>query len=326
MATIVYGGARFAPLPDETLLDCLLRNEVAAPHSCKSGVCQSCMMRVRKGQVPVASQKGLRDTLRAQGYFLACMCVPEEDLSVSDVDAQGMRVHAQIAAIESLNARVVRVRVRTESTIEHRAGQFVNFVREDGLVRSYSIASVPELDEMLDFHVLHMREGSMSGWLHSSGALGATIQLQGPSGNCFYVPGTPEQPLLLAGTGTGLAPLYGIIRDALHQGHAGPIYLFHGSIEPDSLYLVEELRRLAEENSNTSYHPCVLRGEQAGVVTEPLDAYVFKVLPSLKGFKVYLCGHPDFVKLMQRKTFLAGAGLADIYADAFVTAAAPQTV
>jgi ferredoxin-NADP reductase len=38
----------------------------------------------------------------------------------------------------------------------------------------------------------------------------------------------------------------------------------------------------------------------------------------LAGHQVYLCGHPDFVKAMQRKCFLAGASLPDIHADAFL--------
>ena len=49
---------------------------------------------------------------------------------------------------------------------------------------------------------------------------------------------------MLAGAGTGLAPLYGIARDALAQGHTGPVWLFHGGVDLRGLYLAEELKAL----------------------------------------------------------------------------------
>ena len=37
----------------------------------------------------------------------------------------------------------------------------------------------------------------------------------------------------------------------------------------------------------------------------------------LKGWRVFLCGHPDMVQQAQMRAYLAGASLADIHADAF---------
>lgn len=318
MYHVTFQGERYAAREGESVLDCLLRNGFALSHSCKSGVCQSCIMRATAGTVPAKAQARLRDTLCAQGYILACSFVPEDDVEVALIATELLRTCARIEAIDPLNSSVVRVRVRAENPIQYRPGQYVNIVRDDGLVRSYSIASVPEEDDGLELHVAAVANGKMSGWLHSGQALGAAIALLGPAGNCFYVPGAPEQPLFLAGTGTGLAPLYGIVRDALRREHAGPIYLFHGSVRPEGLYLVEELRALAARHANFQYHACALEGETDGVVTAPIDRFSLQTVPSLKAFKVYLCGHPDLVRAMQRKTFLAGASLSAIYADAFI--------
>ena len=60
------------------------------------------------------------------------------------------------------------------------------------------------------------------------------------------------------------------------------------------------------------------------MVTGNLQDRVFDQLPSLKGYQVYLCGHPDFVKAMQRKVFLAGVNMADIHADAFLPSQATK--
>jgi NAD(P)H-flavin reductase len=40
-------------------------------------------------------------------------------------------------------------------------------------------------------------------------------------------------------------------------------------------------------------------------------------LPDLKGWRVFLCGHPEMVNETKRQAYLNGASLKDIYADAF---------
>lgn len=125
-----------------------------------------------------------------------------------------------------------------------------------------------------------------------------------------YVPGREQQPLLLAGTGTGLAPLYGIARDALAAGHHGPIHLVHG-VPSRRLYLRPELLALADEHANFTYTASVL--DEDG----PMDKAMLARHPSLKGWRAYVCGDPAIVQRMRKTLFLAGAALNDIHADAF---------
>ena len=41
----------------------------------------------------------------------------------------------------------------------------MNLRREDGLSRSYSLASVPSLSNLLEFHIKRLNHGKMSSWL-----------------------------------------------------------------------------------------------------------------------------------------------------------------
>ncbi|MGZ5027031.1 MAG: oxygenase, partial [Methylobacter sp.] len=43
----------------------------------------------------------------------------------------------------------------------------------------------------------------------------------------------------------------------------------------------------------------------------------FRHIPNLKNWRVFLCGHPEMVKVAKRNAFMAGASMKDIYADAF---------
>lgn len=316
MVSIVYEERTYACEPGESVLDCLTRHGVLLPSSCRNGVCQTCMMHAVSGPVPEQAQNGMKDTLKLQGYFLACVCRPEHDLEIRQATIENMRHRGIVSSMERMNENVMRLRIRPTQAIEYQAGQFINLLHQDA-ARSYSLASLPEEDE-LELHIRHVPEGRVSSWVHQKLNLNDSVEFHGPAGDCFYVPGRPDQPLLLVGTGTGLAPLYGILRDAIERRHMGEIYLFHGSLHRDGLYLVETLHRLASMNDNVHYIPCVLQGKAPdGGAVGAIDDVVIQALPKLTGWRSYLCGDPEIVRRLQSKIFLAGASMSEIHADAF---------
>ena len=321
MPVIRFQDVDYSSHDQETVLECLERHGVSVPSSCRSGVCQTCLMRALEGSVPAAAQQGLKDTLRAQNYFLACVCKPRAALNVALAGAD-ITHHMAATVLEKtpLARDIVRLRLRVAEPLDYRPGQFLNLVRADGLVRSYSLASHPALDGgVLEFHIRHLSGGQMSTWLCETLAVGDTLSVEGPLGDCYYLPGAPQRSLLLIGTGTGLAPLWGIVRDALSQGHEGPIHLYHGSYRAAGLYLVDELRELARRHANFFYTPCVDEGEAGSIHTiGRADQVALADHPQLKDWRIYLCGHPEMVAGVKKKAFLAGASLGDIYADPFV--------
>jgi len=317
MPVITFEGKTYDCKPEETVLDGLTRHGVLLPSSCRSGTCQTCMVRAVKGTPPVSAQEGIKDTLKAQGYFLACICKPEEDLEIA-LATVSQKQPATVISKTQMNEAVVRLRFSCDA-FDYFPGQFINLVRSgDGLVRSYSLASIPA-DGFLELHIKKIPEGKMSTWACDVLDVGDQVEFFGPVGDCFYVPGNPEQPLTLAGTGTGLAPLHGIVRHALSLGHTGSIMLFHGSLAEQGLYMMEELRSLAEKHSNLTYLPCVLYGERpdGGLQGKIDDLVVNTTRDSMSKSRIFLCGDPPMVEAMRKKCFMAGASSKEIYADAF---------
>jgi NAD(P)H-flavin reductase/ferredoxin len=323
MPRICCDGRELELSPGDNLLDALLAAGVTIASSCRAGACQQCLVQATSGAPPVDAQAGLKDAQRVQGYFLACQARLSEDLTISLSGARGLDVPARVVSTEALSRDVIRVLLRPERPLKYRSGQYITLVRTDGLARSYSIASQADSDGgCLELHVRVFPNGRMSGWLASNDAP-RDVAIRGPIGECFYVAGNPKQPLLLAGTGTGLAPLWGILHDALSQGHSGPIELWHGSRNTDGLYLVRELEALAAVHRNVSYHRCVLEGGASpDTAVGSLDAAVLASAPSFDGHRVFLCGDPQLVNLMKRKVFLKGASMREIHADAFVASGA----
>lgn len=318
MVQIGYGNDRYELADGQSILDCLLSHAVPIPYSCQTGVCQTCMMKATGGQPPEASQSGLKDSLKLSGYFLACICHPQQDLEVALPEDAQLVSTATVKQLRLLNEEIMQVALECHNPIEYRPGQFINLFRDPSQGRSYSLASVPGQDDHLHLHVRRLPSGRISGWIHEELRTGQTVEVRGPAGNCFYVPGKSEQSLMLIGTGSGLAPLYGIVRDALSQGHAGPIRLFHGSRNRTGLYLTGELQELVRTYSNFDYVPCISGDDvPRGHAHGRAEVVALQEVPKLKDWRVFLCGHPDMVKSATKKAFLAGASMKDIYADAF---------
>ena len=316
---ITYQGRSHRVGEGQTVLDTLLAAGEAIPHACRAGACGACTVRVTSGEIPPEAQAGLRDAWKARGYIHACQCRPRGPLTLASIDDE-LRIPATIASREALSPSVARVMVKLGAPLDAVAGQYVTLHRE-GTARSFSIAR-RHAGDVIELHVRRVPEGRMSPYLCDLAEPGDALTVQGPHGHCVYVPGRPTQPLLLAGTGTGLAPLWGVLHDALAAGHEGPIHVFHGGVDPEGLYLVDELSALAAAQPQVRYLPSVLRGALPGMEEGPLDAVVARHIPRTVGMRVFVCGAPEIVKTLKKKLFLAGASLPDIASDAFVPAAA----
>jgi NAD(P)H-flavin reductase len=318
LTEVAYGGRAYECRESETVLEALLRHRLDVPYSCKKGVCLSCMLRVIEGPIPEESQAGIRDTLRAQGYFLPCLCPCDNDLTVAPADQAALFSRAVVSDVFPLAPDIKGVRLTPATELYYHAGQFINLRRADGLTRSYSLASVPGIDRQLELHVKRLAGGDMSNWIFDELQAGEVVELQGPNGSCFYLPGRADQNLLLIGTGTGLAPLIGIARDALHDGHRGDIRLYHGSRHAKGLYLGQRLRDLAARHANFRYIPCLSGADvPTDVRAGRVAGAAFSDLGGLADWRVFICGAPPMVEEAKKTAYLAGAAIADIHADPF---------
>lgn len=320
MSSIVVKDQRYPLTPGATVLDTLLHAGVEVPFGCRAGACQSCLLRATSGTIPAEAQQGLKETLKAAGWFLACRCQPVDELTI-DLSAQATPMQrARLVEKRPLSPRVMGLWLKPEEPFDYRAGQYLTLWRDASQGRSYSLASLPGEDSLLELHIARIDGGIVSGWVHDALQLGDEITIQGALGECFYVAGDLAQPLLLVGTGTGLAPLYGIVRDALRNGHHGPIHLFHGARTRDYLYYHDEVSALAARHDNLHYHPSLVEGSDplAGdVEIGPVDQLLTRHLPTLAGWRVYLSGAPDIVAKLRKQCFLAGAASKAIHTDPF---------
>ena len=317
MRTIKYNGNNYNCHEDETVLDAFLRQAVDVQFSCRNGTCQVCLQKCVKGSIPEAANKTLRESLRSKGYFLPCKCKPEENIEIQSPDPADLYSRAIIVEKSLLAPDICRLLLESTCEVYYHAGQFINLRREDGLTRSYSLASLPQDDYYLEVHVKRMQGGAMSNWIFDQLQEGDEIEIQGPQGSCFYILDELDQNILLIGTGTGLAPLIGIIRDALKNGHYGNIYLYHGSRYKTGLYLQNEITELTGQYKNFFYYTS-LSGEKCNNhLYGRAHDIAFDIHKDLKNWRIYLCGEPGMVEAGQELALMNGANKLQIHTDSF---------
>ncbi|MDP1931824.1 MAG: FAD-binding oxidoreductase [Gammaproteobacteria bacterium] len=331
MPAVTFNSVAYPLRENESVLDCLTRHDQRIPHACKSGVCQACLIRSVGGDATQNAKKSLKPTLQAQGFALACQWVPEASVEVSLPALEECSVTVTIRSIEPLNHRVVQLTLvpcDASAMFDYFPGQYLTMTNPGGISRSYSIANNYAVDGYIELHIQHMPHGVFTNWLFSAAKPGEIMHVRGPAGSCFHInPELEDYPILLAGTGTGLAPLYGIAQEALRQDHQGPIHLFHGGVAARDLYLAESLQALADANPGFHYHASCINATQEETLAFPgaletgkLDEVILRHLPreTIGQARVYLCGAPELVHLLRKKIFLQGARSGNIYCDPFI--------
>nr|WP_249186710.1 iron-sulfur-binding ferredoxin reductase [Pseudomonas sp. KB-10] len=306
-------GARQLQVAQQTnLLDALLGGGVAVPYSCRAGSCHACLVRCVDGEPLDLQPEALANDKRAEGWRLACQCQVVGDLQVEPFDPQRDGLAARVVALDWPSPQVLRLRLQPERPLRYRPGQHVLLWSEEGVARPYSLASVPGEDDWLEFHIDCRKPGAFcdaARRLQPGDGL-RLGELRG--GALHYDADWQSRPLWLLAAGTGLAPLYGVLREALRQEHQGAIRLLHVAHDAAEHYLADELQALAAQHGKL----------QVELVTAAqLPAALAELRLVSRQTLALLCGHPETVDGFARRLYMAGLPRSQMLADVFLTRA-----
>ncbi|WP_047305834.1 iron-sulfur-binding ferredoxin reductase [Pseudomonas fluorescens] len=309
MPELTVGSRRWSVAPASNLLDALNQAGVAVPYSCRAGSCHACLVQCVKGLPSDSRPDALSDEQRRRGWRLACQCQVVEDLQVETFDPLRDGLPAQVVGLDWLSPTVLRLRLQPERPLRYRAGQHLVLWTAGQVARPYSLASLPEEDRFLEFHLDCRHPGQFSDAARQL-QLGDTLSLGELRGGALhYDPDWQQRPLWLLAAGTGLAPLFGILREALRQDHQGPIRLIHLAHDRSEHYLAKPLAALAANRVQLSVE--LWQGAELMAALAQLRLVSRQTL-------ALLCGHPDSVEAFARRLYLAGLPRNQLLADVFL--------
>ncbi|RYY38470.1 MAG: iron-sulfur cluster-binding domain-containing protein [Chitinophagaceae bacterium] len=128
------------------------------------------------------------------------------------------------------------------------AGQFLTFTHRfngEEVRRSYSLLSVPGLDDSASIGVRRIDNGLFSRYLCDEAAPGTVLECIGAAG-LFVLPAgdEPKQVFLLA-AGSGITPVYALLRAALLQHAHTEVVLVYSNHNRARAALIKEIGQLA---------------------------------------------------------------------------------
>ncbi|WP_339483642.1 iron-sulfur-binding ferredoxin reductase [Pseudomonas sivasensis] len=307
MPELYVGERHWSVTAGSNLLDALNQAGVAVPYSCRAGSCHACLVRCR-GEVEDKQPDALSPAQRQDGWRLACQCQVMGDLQVETFDPLRDGLAALVVGADWLNSNVVRLRLQPERGLRYRAGQHL-VLWAGHVARPYSLASLPQEDAFLEFHIDCRQPGEFSD-LARQLQVGDQLRLGELRGGALqYDPDWQSRPLWLLASGTGLGPLWGVLREALRQDHQGAIRVIHLAHDADGHYLAEPLMALGACHPNLTV--------ELWTAAESAQALAQLRLVSRQTLAL-LCGHPASVEAFSKRLFLAGLPRNQLLADVFL--------
>lgn len=330
-------GHSFEVEPGQKILKGGLAAGCSMPYGCRMGTCSTCRGKVISGRVDFGDvhPSYLTEADKKQGFVLLCQAKALSDL-VLEVKELPRQHPAQTfpAMVRSISkptpdVAVVNLRVPLHLNLRYLAGQYVDILLEDGLRRSYSIATTPavppEASLDLQLHIRHMSGGIFTDRLFLEGIEPRSkLQVEGPLGT-FFLRDETDKPIIFLASGTGYAPIRSILLDMMRSEVKRQSVLYWGGRSKQDIYLMDEAREWAQVHRNLEFVPVLSdpKGEdQWSGRTGFVHHAVMEDFPDLSQHEVYACGAPVMVNAA-RSDFTTRRGLpAEAFiADSFVTQA-----
>ncbi|CCH56425.1 oxidoreductase FAD/NAD(P)-binding domain protein [Fibrisoma limi BUZ 3] len=224
--------------------------------------------------------------------------------------------------------------------VPYRAGQFLTLIIEHGgheVRRSYSLSSAPDVDQQLRLTIKRITNGEISRHLLDTLQVGDVLTSLPPAGR-FTIDSNQPGDLLLLGAGSGITPLFSILKHSLHVEPGRRITLLYSSSNERNVIFRDELDDLQRQfpgrfrllyllsNPADDWHR--LRGSvQPGRLNNMMLERLLPTLagPDLNTVRCYVCGPADYMRMVQFTLVFSGLSPEQIRRENFVIDQVVQT-
>jgi len=326
--TVHPSGHQFDVEKGESILEAAMRHNIDLPYGCRGGACGSCAGYLVEGEVYYDEEPmALDDEMKANNQALFCIAKTSQDLHISIDEISGLenlevkQLGCHVSSKNHLCHDVISLQITLDNNerLQYHAGQYIEFILQDGKRRAFSIANAPHKDDLIELHIRHVDGGLFTDFLFQSMPEHSALQIQGPLGS-FYLREGRKRPLILMGGGTGYGPLKAMIEHIEYVGFNQPVHLFMGVRALRDLYMDEMVKQWISKNSSLTFVPVLSdpMGEDnwqgdTGFVHQTV-AQQFK---DLSGFDIYMSGPPPMVNAAVDLFTRQGASKDNMFSDAF---------
>lgn len=226
-----------------------------------------------------------------------------------------------VSANDQLNETLLRLRLKKPAGYHYHAGQQITLYANQGIEGNFCLSSVAEIDDYLEIYVESKPDLTRHTNPYLEFKAGTEVSISATNDCFFYQMKQPPQPILLIGNGIGLAPLFGIARDALiNHKLKQQVRLFHLTQNKDEYSLIQEMINLLCKYRNFGYRHFI-SGERRGLAKAGEDELIpmaFCDINDLSYWQLFICGDADFVLDIANHAILRKAKAENILQKVFV--------
>ena len=308
--------------PGANLLDVLLKNSVPISYSCMSGRCGTCRCKVISGNLLEGGREAKITNPSEGDYVLACTSVLTENCAIEIPEADEIITHpariikATLSSIEDATHDIKILRLRPAKPLSFSPGQYATLQFTPEHSRPYSMAGLCT-DEEMEFHIRHVPDGRVTGYLFNQLKVGDSVRVSGPLGTA-YLRTKHEGPMLCVAGGTGLAPILSILRGAAGAEMQHPIHLYFGVRSPQDIYGLDQIKALQALLPLLKVDVVVTTDDEgSGMRTGLITVAIAQDITNFEGWRAYICGAPPMVEAVAALVKQRDIQEQHVYADAF---------
>lgn len=190
------------------------------------------------------------------------------------------------------------------SKVKYKPGQFLTLcLKINGQLekRAYSLSSSPVIDKDLVVTVKRVEKGMVSNYINDNIQTGTKLKVEAPRGEFTLEPASSKRNLIFFAAGSGITPVYSIIKTALAQETETQMTLFYANRNVDSIIFKKELLEL-EAKSKGQFNIVHILEEGSlnhsynGFLTPEVVSQSFEILNTRYiGANYYMCGPAGFM-------------------------------
>lgn len=326
---VLPSGHAFSVEAHETVLEAALRQGVGLPYGCRDGACGACKGKVVEGEVcqDGYQDKALPESERVAGMALFCCARPQGDITIEVREVAGAgdiqikTLPCRVESVEKIHdVAVLKLKLPVSERLQFMAGQYIDILMKDGKKRSFSIANAPHDDAFIELHIRHQPGGSFSEYVFHTMKEKEILRFKGPLGS-FFLREDSDKPIVFIASGTGFAPIKGIVEHAIHHGIQRPMVFYWGARTRADLYMAELAASWQQALPDFRFIPVLseaLAEDNWAGRTGFVHQAVLDDFDSLAGYQVYACGAPVMVEAAHG-AFTRERGLPEdeFFSDAF---------
>jgi len=239
-----------------------------------------------------------------------------------------------VAAIrpEAKDTVTIFLRRVDEGPFFYRAGQFITLLfsfRGRQVRRSYSFSSTPGIDAMASITVKRVVNGEVSRHLLDHLRVGDELLALPPAGRFVWEVGGQEgrmenNQLVFIAAGSGIVPVFSLIKEALHQG-VGQVLLLSQQHDEASVIFKQQFEELVQGHSDRFRWMSWLSAEGSRLNNWLLEEWLGRLLPgrTAESTLFYICGPESFMRMATFTLKLIGCNDAQIKKEHFTVEYVP---